>query len=695
MRLESFHTARYELDIELNDRVGRITLKDTYTGVAFADSEYRYSAVVEHKGRIVDLNGLYSPTLRENPAERGGKVVIIEGLLGGVNSDPAVLVTHQLYVLDNEDFLEEQITLHNLSNDDLRIRDYRFGFKKRLEKPEAYGGPGIDVENYRMIALPFRLQPDGKKHDYSLDSIYHGRYQCSVLEHPTLPKREVMDRGRARSEGWAWSDGENGLLIIKYNPNSIEYSLLETQLHEGGVYLNFGGASPALYHEPSEADALKANDKFTFGLTRYHFYEGLWRRGSYMFREYMSGLGHGLPDNYNPPIQWNESYDIGRHYSDREALAKHYTLDTLRKEAEKARDVGCETLFLDSGWEVCEGGTIWDENRLGEVRSFIDTIKEEYGIKVGFRTVGRSYCDDYPGMYRRTYDGKTGYARPYSSKPFYEPCICSEQYKQEKLNRILSIADGGMDFIMFDEFDWRGLCFDPNHGHPVPTTPNMHAEAVMELVRGVHEKHPEILIEAHDPVWPWGVRYLPVYYLHGGQGSFDEAWAFGFMWNPLENLMSGRALSLFYYNLAYDLPLYNHINMENDNDNCLAFWWYASTVRHLGIGGKKNNDKRFQAYKNAMAEYKSLKDLYTLGDFYGIDELTHIHVISEENRCVINAFNLTDSPISREVEIRLNDLGILENVKISGAPHKIIKGKLVLKLDIPPFSPVLVKMVPE
>ncbi|MGB9619229.1 MAG: hypothetical protein ACPL7K_02315, partial [Armatimonadota bacterium] len=93
--------------------------------------------------------------------------------------------------------------------------------------------------------------------------------------------------------------------------------------------------------------------------------------------------------------------------------------------------------------------------------------------------------------------------------------------------------------------------------------------------------------------------------------------------------------------------------------------------------------------------YRSLKDLYTRGTFYGPDEMTHIHVLPEEGRCVLNAFNLTDTPVWREVEIRLNDLGLLENVRVEGAPHHIVGGKLVLQLDIPPFSPALVKMVTE
>jgi hypothetical protein len=132
------------------------------------------------------------------------------------------------------------------------------------------------------------------------------------------------------------------------------------------------------------------------------------------------------------------------------------------------------------------------------------------------------------------------------------------------------------------------------------------------------------------------------------------------MWNPLEDLLSGTALSLFYYNLGYDLPLYLHINMDNDNDNCLAFWWFASTARHLGIGGGASNEKRYQAYKQAMSEYLPLKDLYSRGTFYGIDELTHIHVLPEVGRCVLNAYNLTDTPVSRDVDVRLNDLGLME-----------------------------------
>ncbi len=429
-----------------------------------------------------------------------------------------------------------------------------------------------------------------------------------------------------------------------------------------------------------------------FGKTRLHFYEGLWRRGAYIYRDYLRELGHTLPDNYDPPTFWSSLYNIGWHHNDRQKLADNYNIGTIEQEARKAVDIGCEALCLDAGWEVCEGTTTWDEERLGDVRDFAARIKEEFGLRLGFRTVGRSYCDDYPGMYRRRDDGAVGYYAPYHKKPFYEPCLCCESYREEKLRRILRIADAGFDFVVFDEFDWRGPCHDAAHGHPVPTSPNLHARAAAELVRGIHDKHPHAVVGFQDPVWPWGVRYLPMYHLHGLEKQFDEAWAFEFMWRPLEDLLSGKALSLFYYNLAYCVPLYLYIDMDKDNDNCLAFWWYASTVRHLGIGGGKNNPERFEAYKQAMQEYLSLKDLYTRGDFYGMDELTHLHVLPDEGRCVLNAFNLTDAPISREVDIRLNELGLMQGVEVAGVPHEVSGAKLKLKLDIPAFSPVVVKM---
>lgn len=672
-------TNRYKIGVELGERVGRIALVDNYSGVTFADSNYRYSAVIECAGHISRMEGLWNPEIDEELPDRGGKIVTITGILGKPDSKVRIKVRHRFYIPEDGEFFEERILLTNETDTPVSLRGYRFAFRKRLEKPEEFGGPSMDIEKYRLIALPLRLQPDGKKHDYPLDDIYNGRYQCSEYMNPTRVTKEVVDRGRARSEGWAWTDGENGLLVVKYNPDMIEYSMLETQRVESDTYLNIGGAAPSLFDEPFEAAKLGSGVEIGFGLTRYIFYEGLWRRGAYMFRDYMSGLGHGLPDNYDPPVTWSFPDSVR-------------SIEDIEREAARASDIGCEALHLGSAWETCEGVTQWDKERLGDAKEFIQRISEDYNLKVGLKVIGRSYCDEFPGQYRRTFDGNTGYYSAYSKKPFYEPCMLSEECRQEKLQRILKVADAAPSFMVFDEFDWRGPCFDGKHGHKAPTTPGAHAQAVANLIKGVREKHPDMLIEAHDPVWPWGVRYLPTYYLHDAGRTFDETWAFELSRNPLEQIISGSALSLFYFRIAYDLPLYLQINMDADNDNCLAFWWYASTVRHLGISGDKGNPARFAAYKGAMAEYMSMKEFYVSGQFYGPDELTHFHVLPEQGKCVMNAFNLTDTPISRKVEVRLNDLEIMGEVDVDGAPYEMTGGKLTLKIEIPPFSPQIVKL---
>jgi hypothetical protein len=311
METRTYETARYRLEIALDDQVCGITLTDKYSGVKFADSEYRYSAYVEDGGRIARLEGLYSAGIVEEPWHRGGNRVSISGTMGSGYPEVSIGIHHRFYIPVDEDYLEERIVLRNLGSRRAIFRGYRFGFRKQLQRPKQYGGPGIDVENYRLIAIPFRLQPDGKKHDYQLDDVYHGRYQCSEFFNNARLVQEVVDKGRGRSEGWAWTDGENGLLIAKYHQDMIEYSMLDTETREGGVFLNFGGASRALYSEPVEARVLEPGGELAFGKTRYHFYEGLWRRGSYMFREHMSSLGHTFPDDYDPPVNWNELYNIG------------------------------------------------------------------------------------------------------------------------------------------------------------------------------------------------------------------------------------------------------------------------------------------------------------------------------------------------------------------------------------------------
>jgi len=871
---ESIQNQRLEIGAEVRDGAVRVSLKDHLSGCTWAEGPYCYFLRLENELQIAPLAGLKSPVIRTK-----GSGLEITGTLGASE----IRVIHRLSLSRNAPWVEEQIVLENAGKQPVQAADFAFGFQRQLR---------AETNSVRLVAVPYRRQVDGKLHDYSMADLLFGRFDNSDWQNdPAVADQVLSDAGKLRSEAWVLTDGSHSLLMAKYNPDQIEYSVASVERDEGKAWLRFGGAGLALYREPRAATAaVPPEGSIDFGVTRYTALDGDWPQGYAAYHVFLNEKGHVLPRDYSPPLNWNELYDVGWYHSDREQLLKFYTREALFKEAAKAKEIGCDLLYLDPGWEICEGTTLWDSERLGPVADFARELKERFHLRLGYRTIGRVYRDEFPhgwylrrqgqvGEYQRPRlgsqpepdpaplfapDGRrnlallvgarasassvipgypelhtvahlndgyyenpaswvsaqdpswveidlgavytinevafgsehqprfndravdqfevrvaTGYAAPpqdrvwksvfnYNGAPihttehfrfdpvdarwvqvlirraegssarideleiyeatrkpnvaaprrrappkipegpplgFWEVCTQSKDWQREKLKRILAVTGGGVDFMMFDEFDWRGPCYDPTHGHPVPSTPEGHVRAIYGLVEAMRARYPQVLVEAHDPIWPWGARYTPTYYHQGFTNNhYQENWGFEFMWNPIEDLRSGRALCLYYYNLACEIPLYDHITMEGDNDNCLAFWWFASTVRHLGIGGKKGlnsekeNEVRYAAYRKAVAEYNRLRPLYARGEFIGLDETAHLHVLADERKAVLNVFNLTSSPLRKEVRVDLSKVGLgagepqamrfwPENSsgKEAGSWRKE-GGVLVLTFDLPPLG---------
>jgi hypothetical protein len=850
------------------DRGVRLRMTDT-GGLAYADGAVRYEIQPKDGARLV---------LSAELASANADGLTIRAAAAGIE------LVHEIRPRPDRDGFVETIRLRDTTERTIVIDDYRFG----LRRPCSTAG------NLHAVAVPFRRQADGQLHDWALADIEGGKATNSDWHNdPAVSAPQPVDsaRGRLRSEGWILTDGRQGLLVAKYNQDHIEFSMLdwETGANAG---LTLGGSSFALHREPESMQALAPGQWVQLGPTYYLSVDGDWPAGYERFRTLLNELGHGLSAEYNPPINWNELFDVGWYHSDRAALTQHWTRPALLREAEKAGEIGATLLYLDPGWEVCEGTSLWDTRRLGSVSDLVKQLGDQYRLKLGFRTIGRVYRDEYPhdwyiqhGHEARPYErpflstalrpepvpttGKDGarnlallpqarasasatlpgyeihkpehlndgwydnpaswvsggepswaqidlgavyeinricfgsehtpryndraathvrillatkhaegssdsrwqmvaeckdrpihgtmcfdfspqhaqYVRieilasaggnarideievyearpqPWTSDPrrrainttqpagtpinFWEVCTLNPAWQAEKLMRLIQIAEQGMRFAMFDEFDWRGPCYCREHGHAVPSTPEGHVRAVYGLIRKLKRHVPGLLVEAHDPVWPWGVRYLPVYF---GQttdparrdGCYEENWGFEFMWNPIDDLVSGRALCLYYYNLGCDIPLYDHITMENDNDACLAFWWYASTVRHLGIGGKKGlgskteNEARWRAYKVAMQQYLRLRDWFVRGRFVGIDELDHLHVLVGKPGGVLVAFNLADKPVDRKLAVKPADLGLaargsLPTINAAGA-RWTGAGQLELRFTIPARSPAVIEI---
>ncbi|GAG57831.1 unnamed protein product, partial [marine sediment metagenome] len=234
-------------------------------------------------------------------------------------------------------------------------------------------------------------------------------------------------------------------------------------------------------------------------------------------------------------------------------------------------------------------------------------------------------------------------------------------------------------------------------GHEIPMLRQTHAENIFKVIQNVKKEFPHILIEAHDR----GVKPRhPLYYQHNLSHSFDENWGFECMWNPMQDLLSGKATQLFEYNLAYSIPLYLHINENSDNENMLQFWWYASLARHLGIGGLSNRQSaKYKALKDAMTLYKKNKPFFTRGKFYGISYNIHLHVDEIDKSGVITAYNLSSRVQKIDVHINLVKYGLdVNTVNIyNGINQKISTIKLnkksenisQIEVEIPPLSPII------
>jgi len=327
-------------------------------------------------------------------------------------------------------------------------------------------------------------------------------------------------------------------------------------------------------------------------------------------------------------------------------------------------------------------------------------LKRQYGLSLSLHTPLSGWCD--PSSYPRSLDrmNRDG------SRVEKSLCGASAQYVEETRSRLEALARDGARFFMFDGTMHNGECWDPQHGHRVPSGRAEHVEATNRLARLVHASYPNLLIEMHDQMLGGThLRYVPTYYGQGIGGrpeadrasGFDSVWAFELMWDPMTDLVGGHSIALYYYNLAYSLPLYLHIDLRKDNAQCLMFWWNASTCRHLGIGGTHADPGVRKAQKEAMATYRRLAAFFKAGTFYGLNEMVHVHVHPTETAAAINCFNLEDHAVNHRVEVDPGKLGLEAAVsyKFTGASARRSGNRYAFEVGVPAYGHSLVELRKE
>jgi hypothetical protein len=686
-----------------NEQEFEYILHDKVNHIDFSDGDYHYRVLTSSKrgARYIYLNHIGSEinakklTSREIRVEDPDKIVI-----EGKFEDTELLLTHIFKLTAESKWLEEFITITNEGKKRVRLGFMNLGFEKTLFK--QYSGWIENLDQFFLTSIPYRrflgYGDDKRKKNYTANDLLLNAWVDIETELPGYC-----------AEGWLWSTKNNGLIICKYNQTEMEYSRFQsfsktlpgrgaedTYIIFGGVYLYEGNPEAATLLEPKQS--------YSFGISKYAIYEGNYKEGYYLYRSHLDGQGHKFKEEYDPPIHWNELYNLGwvaektGFFVDSTDF-ELYTLEQLYEEAKLAKDIGAESLYLDPGWNISLGSAIWNDERFGSLKNFSETIHNKFNLKLALHLMMNFEGEDEPDeFYLTTKKGVRVVADPYINLF----CVCANDYwVKEKTRRLLELAKEEIDFFMFDFTELSMFmvdnlgCFNKNHGHEVPMKRQTHAENILKVIQNIKKEYPNILIEAHDR----GVKPRhPLYYQHNLLYSFDENWGFECMWNPMQDLISGRALQLFEYNLAYSIPLYLHINEHSDNDQMLQFWWYASLVRHLGIGGLNDEESvKYKALKEALTLYKKNKAFFTRGTFYGIHKYIHLHIDEHSKHGILTAYNITSNPKQIEIQLDLKKYGLdINNVDIyDGLNRKIANLDFVkinedivrFHLDIPSLSP--------
>ncbi|MBD3214662.1 MAG: hypothetical protein GF311_18775 [Candidatus Lokiarchaeota archaeon] len=678
-------------------------LLDKTNDIIYSDLDYHYSIITSRKrgSRFEYINfaeteknakKLESRTIKDNDISS----ITIKGKF----ENSAVQVKHVFELKEDDNWLNEYITLINKGNKRVRFGLINLGFEKMIFK--QHRGWQDHLDEYYLAPIPSRrfygYGTDRRKEFFTANDLLLNTWAAEEYKIPGFC-----------AEGWIWANEENGLLVCKYNQSEIEFSRFNKYTYPlkgrgiNDVSIIFGGSY--LYNkDPENATELKPNQTYSFGVSKYTNFIGDYKKAYYLYRDHLDQNGHHFKIEYDPPVNWNELYNLGWEmekigfFVEGESFER-YTLDQLYDEAEYAKDIGAECLYIDPGWNTYLGSEIWDKERFGNLKDFSNQIHEKYGLKLGLHLMmnfGSENELDY--FYLISKKGVRVVSDPYIN--LY--CVCAnDKWVKEKTRRLLELAKNGVDFFMFDFTDFSSFlvdnfgCFCKDHDHEIPMKRQTHAEGILKVIQNIKKQYPNILIEAHQR----GVNH-PYYYQHDLPHSFDENWGFECMWNPLEDLLSHKAFQLYEYNMAYNIPLYLHINENSDNENMIQFWWYASVVRHLGIGGLKDKkDEKFKTLKQAMVLYKNIKTILTRGVFYGIDPMTHLHISEKKDKAVIITSNLSSKTISKFIKINFS----LYNMKISsviafdGKNNKLDSkdysfspqkdGTLEISIEIPSLSP--------
>jgi len=131
-----------------------------------------------------------------------------------------------------------------------------------------------------------------------------------------------------------------------------------------------------------------------------------------------------------------------------------YSLKHMEEEAAKAKEIGCQALYLDPGWDTPFASQLWDEDRLGPAKDFVKLMDKKYGLKVSL-WVPLTRWRGAPAFPR-----EADRLDENGNRLSFTLCGGSSAFLDIKAERLLKLCAAGVSFLMFDGSKYTGPCFD-------------------------------------------------------------------------------------------------------------------------------------------------------------------------------------------------------------------------------------------
>ena len=123
-------------------------------------------------------------------------------------------------------------------------------------------------------------------------------------------------------------------------------------------------------------------------------------------------------------------------------------LPELFEEAARAQATGAQAFYFDPGWDLFEGSSIWDTERLGPIEDFVRGLKDEYGLSLALHLmVHTKSIEEDPRIYRKRPDGEIDLWT--DATPYVGGFVCpaSPVWQQQKTDRLLRLAEAGASVL--------------------------------------------------------------------------------------------------------------------------------------------------------------------------------------------------------------------------------------------------------